>query len=77
MSLDKGLNINLEETAADRSQIQSAVPRNQSVKKVVKEGVRDSGIWHQKDWHKNVIFFVKEKAQSMEDWLRSMLPLKT
>ena len=44
MSLDKGLNINLEETAADRSQIQSDVPRNQSVKKVVKEGVRDSGI---------------------------------
>ena len=37
------------------------------MQKVVKEGVRDPGILQQRDWQTNVIFFVKEKAESMED----------
>ena len=34
MSFDEGLNVNLEETAADSNQIQSAVPGNQSVRAI-------------------------------------------
>ena len=34
MSLDEGLNANLEETADDGNQNQSAIPRNQSMKAI-------------------------------------------
>ena len=34
MSLDEGLNVNLEDTAADGNQNQSAVPRNQSMRDI-------------------------------------------
>ena len=37
MLLDKGINVNLEETAADRNQNQIAVLRNQSVRPICKE----------------------------------------
>ena len=37
MLLDKGVNVNLEETAADRNQNQIAVLRNQSVRHICKE----------------------------------------
>ena len=37
MSLDEGLNVNLEETAADGNQNHIAVARNQSVRPIYKE----------------------------------------
>ena len=37
MSLDEGLDVNLEETAADGNQNQIAVPRNQSVRPIYEE----------------------------------------
>ena len=44
---------------------------------MVKEKVRDPGILNQIDWHTSVTFFVKEEVKSMEDWLGSMLLVKT
>ena len=44
---------------------------------MVKEKVRDPGILNQIDWHASVTFFVKEEVKSMEDWLESMLLVKT
>ena len=44
---------------------------------MVKEGVRDPGILHLRDWNTSVIFSGKEEAESMETWLGNMLPLKT
>ena len=37
MSFDEGFNVNLEETAANGNQNQSAVPRNQSVRDIYEE----------------------------------------
>ena len=37
MSLDEGLNVNLEGTAADGNQIESAVPGNQPVRAIYEE----------------------------------------
>ena len=43
MSLDEGLNVNLEETAADGNQNQIAVPRNQSVRPIYEEKLAAAG----------------------------------
>ena len=43
MSLDEGLNVNLEETAADGNQNQIAVPRNQSVRPIYEEQLAADG----------------------------------
>ena len=43
MSLDEGLNVNLEETAADGIQNQIAVPKNQSVRAIYKEKIAADG----------------------------------
>ena len=43
MSLDEGLNVNLEETTADGDQIQSAVPRNQSVSAIYEKQLAVNG----------------------------------
>ena len=43
MSLDKGLSINLEKTAADGNQNQSAAPRNQSVRSIFEEQLAVDG----------------------------------
>ena len=43
MSFDEGLNVNLQETAANGNQNQSAVPRNQSVRDIYEEYVVADG----------------------------------
>ena len=43
MSLDEGLNVNLEETAADGNQNHIAVARNQSVRPIYKEQLAADG----------------------------------
>ena len=43
MSLDEGLNVNLEEMAADGHQNHSAVPRNKSVGAIYKEKLQLDG----------------------------------
>ena len=43
MSLDEGLNVNLEETAADGIQNQIAVSKNQSVRVIYKEKIAADG----------------------------------
>ena len=43
MSFDEGLNVNLQETAANGNQNQSAVPRNQSVRDIYEEQVVADG----------------------------------
>ena len=43
MSFDEGFNVNLEETAANGNQNQSAVPRNQSVRDIYEEQVVADG----------------------------------
>ena len=40
---------------------------------MVKKGVSDPGISHQRDWYTGVILFMKEEAESIEDWLGSTL----
>ena len=43
MSLNKGLNVSLEEAAADGNQIQSVVTRNQSVRPIYEEQLAADG----------------------------------
>ena len=57
MSLDEGLNDNLEETAVNGNQIQSAVPGNQSVRAIYEEQ-------HAADDHKRSVYLVKVTVQS-------------
>ena len=44
MSLDEGLNVNLEETADDGNQNQSAIPRNQSMKAIQKSNLNAADV---------------------------------
>ena len=43
MSFDEGLNVSLQETAANGNQNQSAVPRNQSARDIYEEQVVADG----------------------------------